>query len=860
MHNIAIVGACNPPRAQIQTSGREQDQGRTWASGHYQVSELPPSLRKMKWSFGALSSSQEKEFVYRRMEMIHNNRMKPLLRASLTEIVSTSHELIRIFAKENISDTLNGLENISDVEHEATERARSVVSLRDIQRVFSLYSFFVNDMDDILNPSNVERSAILLSIAIVYYLRLDAISRNKFVQGINALPTEINEEFKLIDILNKAMDTVVAATTVSVGIAMTRGLKENVFTTLICSLSQTPLIIVGPPGASKTLAVQMVGDNASGLDSHSTFYSTRPRLSLFHYQCSKTSTSKEIGAVFSQALERQENVDSNKHRCVVFMDEAGLPEEEKESLKVLHYLLEGHMSAKSTVGFVAISNHILDAAKSNRCAMLLRQDPDEEEMLAIAVGVLFDFRPGGHSCVHDVQVEDSFISAQQFAQSLCLSYSSLFDVDSPVFHLNTFYGLRDFIYLLKAIRFSSSIESTRLITTIAILVHAIERNFNGVLNDELHQIVGCFVNPLISLFSMKVELLNSAFRDPLNVLKGALHPAVWKNYAIRPRFKMVIDCTEDDSILRLLTKSGVVELTPRSLHKLSSLPEDTEFEQIRLVSGVKFAAMQGNFALLSQTEAVNESFYDLFNQRFHELTKQDGSVTMFANIAVGGVSRRSLVLPTFECVVHVRESNLLEIPSPFLNRFEKYRLTLTDVLYTSWSKVQNMSGIVVTAKHRLEQMVAALDTGSDSLCWVADPQTTESIFIDMLPGQGSIAWNSTDLLEDGLADLLLGFNVRVSRQLEKFTSLRGLQCHVDACIQLALKIFPDRISSKLENLLRCNDNSSEEQTIGTNASASTDDDNEIVNIVCWVMQMVLTRIAAFRIVQLCTPEFIFINR
>lgn len=233
---------------------------------------------------------------------------------------------------------------------------------------------------------------------------------------------------------------------------------------------------------------------------------------------------------------------------------------------------------------------------------------------------------------------------------------------------------------------------------------------------------------------------------------------------------------------------------------------------------------------------------------------------MFANIAVGGVSRRSLVLPTFECVVHVRESNLLEIPSPFLNRFEKYRLTLTDVFYTSWSKVQNMSGIVVAAKRRLEQMVAALDTGSDSLCWVANPQTIESIFIDMLPGQGNIAWNCTDLLEDGLADLSLGINACVTRQLEKFTFLRGVQCHVDACIQLALKIFPVRISSKLENLLRCNDNSSKEQIIGTNASASTDDDNEIVHIVCWVMQMVLTRIAAFRIVQLCTPESIFINR
>ena len=35
------------------------------------------------------------------------------------------------------------------------------------------------------------------------------------------------------------------------GIALTRGLKENVFMTVVCSLSSTPLMIVGPPGSSK---------------------------------------------------------------------------------------------------------------------------------------------------------------------------------------------------------------------------------------------------------------------------------------------------------------------------------------------------------------------------------------------------------------------------------------------------------------------------------------------------------------------------------------------------------------------------------------------------------------------------------
>ena len=70
--------------------------------------------------------------------------------------------------------------------------------------------------------------------------------------------------------------------------------------------------------------------------------------------------------MFLKASQRQEKLDHAQHRCVVFFDEAGLPEEDRESLKVLHYLLEGHMSMKAPVAFVAITNHVLDAAKSNR--------------------------------------------------------------------------------------------------------------------------------------------------------------------------------------------------------------------------------------------------------------------------------------------------------------------------------------------------------------------------------------------------------------------------------------------------------------------------------------------------------------
>jgi hypothetical protein len=871
--NIVVVAACNPSRSQIQTTTRERDLGKAWASGHYQVSELPMSMKKLKWSFGALSHSQEKEFIYRRMEVLHGKSMPSFLRAALTEVVSASHEIMRTFAKRNIQGSILKHQktqsmNIDAIEVEAIERARSIVSLRDIQRVFSLYSFFFDDMTDLLYESDLERSAMLLSIAVVYYFRLDTASRGEFLRAIDELPTEAGQQLKLLQILNNAMDFVVHTTEIPLGIAVTRGLKENIFAALVCAVSQTPLVIVGPPGSSKTLAVHIVGDNATGSDSVSRFYKTRPRLSLFHYQCSKQSTSKEISTVFDQATQRQERSDAAKSRCVVFMDEAGLPEEEKESLKVLHYLLESHMSAKAKVGFVAISNHVLDAAKTNRCVMLLRQDPDDEEMIAIANGVLFDYRKDGQSCAHDVDIDGDLISVKCFAESLCLSYASLFVETGPLTALNTFFGLRDFIYLLKAIRSSSRMKSTRLCTSIQTIIYSIERNFNGVTDTELRQIVACFLKPLAKLVPVECSSLESCFRNPMKVLKDAVNDSLQPNQlnqSNRPRFKLVIDCTEDDSILRLLSSGGVLEVTQRSLYKLSNLPDDVDLERLRLVSGVKFAAMQGNFAILSQTEPVNESFYDLFNQRFHEIASADGKTRLYANIAVGGISRRSLVQPKFECIIHVRESNMLEIPAPFLNRFEKYRLTLNDVLVTSWSKFRGVAIIVAEAKLRASKIVAAFHKENDLLCWLDNPQTLESIFIDMLPHLDYRIWNFDDddsaegckIDSNGVVESVVAF-------LENFTSLRQISYHVSECVQLARIVLPTYFVEFLDLLMQ-GENSQDygealQSSFGSIFSPNMDTTNKMVKLLSILMQMSLTRIALFRLIQLCTPESIFTNR
>ena len=126
------------------------------------------------------------------------------------------------------------------------------------------------------------------------------------------------------------------------------------------------------------MSFKIVEDNLRGENSASPFYQKFKRVDVFHYQCSGKiiiqihskvhSTSNEIDSVFKNAILRQQSYEESKQnsRCVVFLDEVGLPESEKESLKILHYYLD-----HPQVAFVGITNDFLDAAKANRASKII---------------------------------------------------------------------------------------------------------------------------------------------------------------------------------------------------------------------------------------------------------------------------------------------------------------------------------------------------------------------------------------------------------------------------------------------------------------------------------------------------------
>ena len=109
-----------------------------------------------------------------------------------------------------------------------------------------------------------------------------------------------------------------------------------------------PLIVVGNPGTSKTLAMTIICEKLNPYTKAPIFdVLGLPSILPFSYQCSRHSTADEILRRFVDAKKAQDKANAgvgtgdNILNTVVFLDEVGLAEESPHMpLKVLHKLLD----------------------------------------------------------------------------------------------------------------------------------------------------------------------------------------------------------------------------------------------------------------------------------------------------------------------------------------------------------------------------------------------------------------------------------------------------------------------------------------------------------------------------------------
>lgn len=634
---------------------------------------------------------------------------------SLSDLIVDSQEMMRKYALEQITAEKRGIEGPS-----AEKLSRCCVSQRDIQRVFTLYQWFINtykQFDRYNDYKQCHRRAVLVALGIVYYMRLNNKYRLEYKQKLDQ--RKFGNDVTFAQAFQDELDWYISKVDLPKGIASTQALKENLFATIVCTVTHIPLIIVGPPGSSKTLSVNQAIANLKGPESkHKIFRNVDVFNSLdpHYYQCSRRTTSNEIQTVFSRAINRQRS-----HRkfnlpiyCVVFMDEAGLPEESHESLKVLHYHLD-----KQEVSFVAITNHILDAAKTNRAICLFRPEASNEDLETLAKGCL---------CSSSDNPPNELKKDLDMVVKLCKPYCTLMERSD---NFAKFFGLRDFIHFINYLR--NKRDQNQYLSP-QVVVEALERNFNG--SEEFESICEKFLQAISSTraeikFRSVLDVLQDSVNDRPMIeqdrTKAEVHytenttpskdndgqevidhseygidenhklPIQHERTINEVRYKLIIDPSEDDSLIRFLFSFNVLDRANTRMYVCSDFPGDGQMQKVNTIAAIRHSALEGHTVVMSQTDDIHESFYDLFNQRFRRIDDPKKGARYYTNISIGAHIKPSRVHPDFQCIVVVKKSEVNYLPAPFLNRFEKYLISHHSVLENTLAGMSPCMNIIIRA-------------------------------------------------------------------------------------------------------------------------------------------------------------------
>lgn len=435
-----------------------------WFKGNYVVHPMMPSFSLLMWDFGSLNESQEEDYILAKLSMM-DSRLNSIDIENLKNKIAVSQKLIRLFTE----DYMVEMSRNKSVEHNFRSQVKtassSAVSQRDIQRVLKLYVWFKKSHKTLCSDTkrwgesekDISMRSLYLSLALVYYFRLNKVYREKYAEELS------NGRYNFLDILHSELKWFMENLSIPPGIANTQALRENVYAMIICIMNCIPLIITGPPGTSKTLSFKIVQANMQGDVSPMPLFRTEifNRITPHMYQCSKHSTPADIDEVFEKASKMRTQISESGQdgTSVVFLDEAGLPDDNLQVLKVLHYHLEN-----PEVSFIALTNRVLDAAKSNRAICLFQVNTSEKDIYCLARANV--------SLYHDTIDENSSVLMQ------LSKISSVFHKEMLRTEFNSMFGLRDIMHLFSFIRRNLNGDCIEPET----LVKAIQRNFSGTEN------------------------------------------------------------------------------------------------------------------------------------------------------------------------------------------------------------------------------------------------------------------------------------------------------------------------------------------------------------------------------------------
>ena len=453
------------------------------------------------------------------------------------------------------------------------------------------------------------------------------------------------------------------------GIARNRALLDNLFALFITINTKVPIFIVGKPGCSKSLSVQLINKAMKGNSSNNPIFKNLPRIITSSFQGSMGSTSKGVKNVFKKARAILKNINQTKNDngeqeiiSMIFFDEMGLAEHSPNNpLKVIHSELEYDLNeADKKIAFVGISNWSLDASKMNRGLYLSIPDPDKNDVKKTSrtIGKSYD--------------EELARNYRAFFESLGLTYikykTYLYENLSNGFE--EFHGNRDFYHLIKNVANNMVKENKKSINDemkTAFVKEAIERNFAGLTLKKTNETSIKRIKNIYTEFDNNMEI-----DDHYDVLQRISQNIL----DLKSRYLLIISYP---SISEFLISSTLKDKNKEyNYYKGSPFKDDSKSEEyiLKILNKVQLNMEQNKVLILNNLEVVYPALYDLFNQNFTEVGKKN-----YARIALGYTTNAfSFVNDNFRCIVNVDEDKIEKEESPFLNRFEKHVLSFENLL------------------------------------------------------------------------------------------------------------------------------------------------------------------------------------
>jgi MoxR-like ATPase len=437
---------------------------------------------------------------------------------------------------------------------------------------------------------------------------------------------------------------------------------------IVCLELGIPLIVVGHPGASKSLAKAIVQDTLRGKTAEPFFRIFR-RVEYFAYLCSPHSTAAAITSAHAAAKGAQRRSTTEQYAAVLVLDELGLAEDaESMPLKCLHTVLEDRQ-----VGFLGISNWAIDPAKMSRSLVLSTATLSEQDLVTTAEGIACD-RGLSRPDLGGASAESSTGTLRTLLRPLAEAYLEVTRTLQPEAKPH-FFGLRDFYSLIQGVR--AQVErrreehqrdpAVRRPLYAEDLAFAVCQSFGGTPNTP--RILDQFMRRCV----LERETPSVPLMPPLPLLLDSIMQNADEEGG---RYLLLLSNTP--SALELLFSHHLLDRATTQVINGSLFPNDQRsFSKVCLdVHRVRTCLETGQPLVLQYCDHIFETLYDVLNKYFTIFAGQ-----RFTQLGIGHERDYCKVAKGFKLVVLANPEHATQnFPVPFLNRFQKQRLDIALLL------------------------------------------------------------------------------------------------------------------------------------------------------------------------------------